>query len=291
MRSASEDGDRLGRAALGLAALAGLVFLAHVIDAHWRPTAARVTVAAVVFAGLAFGRGVLRSRWCWLALTGALAWVLLRSPYQLGNHHYLLCYVGLAMVLCSGRDDRRFLEDMSVNLRWFLVAVMSIAVVQRLLSPTFLDGSYLALMLARGNFFRAVYALCDSCRELVDVNVALIAAANRQNPNVARAVVLREPFPELALAARGFAYFILAVELWIAAAFAFFRSAWVRHSALLPFVIVLGFTREEFVFASLLALIGLGTCSIEHRRLRTVYAATAVVLTASVFLFPVETGV
>lgn len=290
MSTSVDARDPIRLAAVRLVSVAAIVFLAHVVDAHWRPTAARVVVAGLVFAALAFGRDLLRSRWAWVPMTGALAWVLFEIPYRLGNHHFLLCYVGLALILCAGPDDRRFLGDMAVNFRWLLVAVMSIAVVQRLLSPSFLDGSYLALMLARGTFFRAIYALCPTCQEIVDINVALIGEATSRDPNGARAVILRAPFPELALAARAFAYLILAVELWIAAAFAFFRSAWVRHTALLPFIVVLGFTRSEFVFASLLALLGLGTCNVELRRLRAAYAATAVVLAASVFLFPVETG-
>ncbi len=277
-------------AAIRLASVAGLVLLAHVIDAHWRPTAARVAVAGVVFATLVLKRDLLRSRWPWVLMTVALGWVLLSIPYRLGNHHYVLCYTGLAMVLCNGRDDREFLEDIGVNLRWFLVAIMSIAVLQRVLSPTFMDGSYLGLMIARGEFFRLVYALCNSCGELAAENRAAIAAYLTGDPNSAGAITLHEPFSGFATVVRGFAVVILAVELWIAAAFAFFRSPWIRHTALLPFVVFLGFTRSEFVFASVLALIGLATCSVEQKRLRGLYSLTAVVLAACVFLFPVETG-
>lgn len=277
-------------AALDLVNALGVIVLAHVIDAHWRPTAARVVVAAVVFAALLLKRDLLRARWPWLLVTGALGWVLLEIPYRLGNHHYVLCYLGLAMALFNGRDDRSLLEDSAFVLRWSVVAIMSIAVVQRLLSPTFLDGSYLGIMILRGEFFRLVYLLCEPCAELAGIDLSLMAKLGAQDPNGGASVVLREPFEGFALAARAFAVLILAVELWIAAAFAFFRRPWVRHTALLPFVVALGFTRSEFVFASLLALVGLGTCEPRMTRLRWLYKATVAVLTACVFLTPVETG-
>lgn len=271
-----------------LTAVMGLVFAAHVMDAHWRPALARAAVVATVFGAVAFRRGSLQARWPWVIVTAAMAWVLFQIPYRLGNHHFLLCYVGLAMVLAAGRDATRFLADVRESFRWLLVAVMAVATLHRLLSPTFLDGSFLALMLARGAFFEPLFALCDSCQEAFAANnLARFEAARTYPPN-AGTTFLQAPFVGFDVACQAFLWIILLGEVAIAAAFAFLRRSWVRHAVLLPFAATLGIVRAEFVFAAILAMFGLSQCDPEQVRLRRVYALLAVVLAASVFFSPIE---
>ena len=271
-----------------LTAVIGVIFTAHVMDAHWRPALVRVAVMATVFAAVVFRRGSLQARWPWVIITASMAWVLFEIPYRLGNHHFVLCYIGLAMVLCAGKDTERFLTDIRVNFRWFLVAIMTIASVHRLLSPTFLDGSFLALMFARGAFFEPLFALSAGTQEAFLANNQAMWEAGRSYPGNASPTTLTAPFGNFAFVCQAFVILILLGEMAIAAAFAFFRSPWIRHGALFPFALTLGVVRSEFVFASILCLFGLSQCEPSQAGLRRAYALLAVVLAASIFFAPIE---
>ena len=61
-----------------LTAVIGVIFTAHVMDAHWRPALVRVAVMATVFAAVVFRRGSLQARWPWVIITASMAKCLLR---------------------------------------------------------------------------------------------------------------------------------------------------------------------------------------------------------------------
>ena len=286
--SAREWNGSVESAARMLTAVMGVVFTAHVMDAHWRPAIVRVAVMATVFGAVIFRRGSLQARWPWVIITASMAYVLFEVPYRLGNHHFVLCYIGLAMVLCAGKDTARFLADIRENFRWFLVAIMAIATLHRLLSPTFLDGSFLALMFARGAFFQALFALFEGTEAAFLANNEAMWMVGRTYPAIASPTTLQAPFAGFELVSRALVILIFAGELAIATAFAFFRSPWIRHGALFPFALTLGVVRSEFVFAAILCLFGLGQCEPSQTFLRRAYALLAVVLAASVFFSPTE---
>ena len=202
----------------------------------------------------------------------------------------------IAAALAEGKSPQeiaqfyteRFLADIRVNFRWFLVAIMTIASVHRLVSPTFLDGSFLALMFARGEFFEPLFALSDGAQEAFLANKQAMAEAGRFYPGNASPTTLTAPFGNFAFVCQAFVILILLGEMAIAAAFAFFRSPWIRHGALFPFALTLGVVRSEFVFASILCLFGLGQCEPSQTGLRRAYALLAVVLAASIFFTPIE---
>jgi predicted small integral membrane protein len=271
-----------------LTAVMGVIFTAHVIDAHWRPAVVRVIVMATIFATFVLRRGSLQARLPWVLVTAAMAYVLFEIPYRLGNHHFVLGYVGLAMVLNAGKDSERFLADIRECLRWLLVGIMGIATVQRLLSTDFLDGSFLALMFARGAFFQPVFAFCESCQETFLSNQTAMWNATRTYPGIESPVTLTAPFAHFELVCTAFVVLILLGEVAIAAAFAVFRTSWIRHAALFPFALTLGVVRSEFVFAAILCMFGLSQCDPAQEKLRRAYALLAVVLAACIFSDPIE---
>ena len=132
------------------------------------------------------------------------------------------------------------------------------------------------------------FALSDGAQEAFLANKQAMLAASRFYPGDASPPTLTAPFGNFAFVCQAFVILILLGEMAIAAAFAFFRSPWIRHGALFPFALTLGVVRSEFVFASILCLFGLSQCEPSQAGLRRAYALLAVVLAASIFFTPIE---
>jgi hypothetical protein len=198
--------------------------------AEWvEPGAPAVAVfAAVVAAGAwrgAFALGAL-----------CIGGVVVVAPLAVPNHWVVAGWLALLLALREGRDP--------AAARALYGVVMALATVQKLLSPHFIDGSFIGLLGLTGGLLRPLWAF-EAWARLFDANAALIAEAPLGHP-----VTLRGPQTTWAWSLM-VSWGILAIEGALAGMAV--RGGRVFLALAASFVVALPVVRDEPVFASVLA--------------------------------------
>ncbi len=192
--------------------------------------------------------------WGLLAIMlGALA---ASAPLDRANHHYVLMYACAMLALC----DVRASEATRQSARWLFVVVMGVATVQKLLSATMRDGSFLAALISTGGLLQPLWS------GLWHGEVAALMRENAHRLESLRALAPEQQvamlWPYGALRLWGQAASVLtigaeaALTVWVAARP---RSVW-THGALLAFIGGLLLVRQELIFISLVSWLGYACC-------------------------------
>ena len=90
----------------------------------------------------------------WALLALALGAIAAAAPLDRANHHYVLMYACAMLALCGARAS----EATRQSARWLFVVVMGVATVQKLLSPTMRDGSFLAALISTGGLLQPLWS-------------------------------------------------------------------------------------------------------------------------------------
>jgi hypothetical protein len=223
------------------------------------------------------------SRWpAWAAVAAVMIGGIIMRPLEVPNHHYLLTYASAAFALSlTGAPEHRE-TLLRTNARWLIVALMSIATLQRLLQPAFLDGSYLGFELVHGGFLKPLLPFIGNAAQITDLNDALTEAFRLRPPWEVAEVVLTAPFPAIDLLAYGFAAAILAIEAWVALMMWRYPERPIAHLSLWFFALSLSFLRQEMMFITTLCTVGLMACPPSLGRIRLGYAVLACVFASTV---------
>jgi hypothetical protein len=190
------------------------------------------------------------------------------DPAGLPNHHFLLAYIAGA-VLLNG-------PSVAEAARWLYVALMFFAALQKVLSPTFVDGSFLAWMMLDGGLFGPILGWVPGWDEVTALNRQIVAASGYP-PTLPERVLYGPVW--LALAGRLFAWSVVAVEL----ALCLLAAGWPRSTAFhvlgTGFVLLLPVVRPEWIFAAALALLTGLACRDQEPAWRRLSMAATVAMT------------
>jgi hypothetical protein len=223
------------------------------------------------------------SRWiAWSAVATVMIGGIAMAPLNVPNHHYLLTYASaaFALALSGAPEDREPL--LRTNARWLIVALMSIATLQRLLQPAFLDGSYLGFELVRGGFLKPLLPLFGDAVAIAATNNAATDAFRARPPWELAEIVLAAPLPAIDLLAYGFAAAILGIEAWVAFVMWRFPRRPLAHLSLWFFALTLSLLRQEVMFITVLCTVGLMACPPSLPRIRLGYAVLACLFASTV---------
>ncbi len=124
------------------------VLLVFVASTARHPTAWRIAMASGAI--LAMTPWLISRRLTWWILAASVSAAILLSPLSAANHHYLLFYLTAAIALTWSEDQEQWSTDLGRASRGLMVGVMGIATLQKLLSPDFMDGSFLTFLLLDG---------------------------------------------------------------------------------------------------------------------------------------------
>jgi hypothetical protein len=223
------------------------------------------------------------SRWpAWAAVATVMVTGIAMRPLEVPNHHYMLTYVSCALALSlSGAPERRE-ALLQTNARWMLVALMSIATLQRLLQPAFLDGSYLGFELVRGGFLKPLLPLFGNVASIATANNAAAEAFRATPPWVMTEVFLTAPFAAVDEVAHIFVAAILGIEAWVAFVMWKYPERPVSHLSLWFFAGTLSLLRQEMMFITVLCTVGLMSCPRSLPRIRLGYLLLACVFASTV---------
>jgi hypothetical protein len=202
---------------------------------------------------LAFSRTLWRSAGVWAAIALVDLSSVVTRPLFLPNHHFLIFYVALMLAL-AGTDPQRPAAITARNAQLILAAVMGLATVQKLLSPSYVD--YMGYMMATGGFGEPLLVRIDSLASIVGRNSAEAARFLATPPAASAALQLRVP-GSFRWVAAGAAVLVVALEAYLALMALVRPTSRAFHFGLLGFLGLLGFIRGELVFLCALAALGL----------------------------------
>lgn len=220
----------------------------------------------------------------WPVVAIGLAMGIVERPLDVPNHHWMMTYLSSAISLCmlGCRDQATQVESLSFNARALLIVLMGFATVQKLLSPDFLDGSYIGFELARGGFGGPLLKLVPETHAIVTSNAELVETLHTTPPSDLNAVKLEPPFPAFTAITYGFTASILLMELWLCLSMLLIPKRAITHLSLIAFIITLAGLRQEFTFISVVCAMGLMACGSESKIFRVTYAGLAVVIASAV---------
>jgi hypothetical protein len=162
------------------------------------------------------------------------------------------------------------------------VALMSIATLQRLLQPAFLDGSYLGFELVHGGFLKPLLPFVGGAARIATANEVTTEAFRVRPPWEVAEVFLAAPVPAIHLLACTFAVAILGIEAWVALVMWRYPDKPISHLSLWFFALTLSLLRQELMFITTLCTVGLMACPASLPRIRLGYAVLACVFASTV---------
>ncbi len=254
-----------------------LMFLYYAREAEFPFMAlAPVSVAALI-AGLIWPR-LRSSRWFWLYVCVAVVWVRLPDVLLIDNHHYLIAYWCLA-ILCSrvvAPDDPE--PGLARNARLLVGLAMAFAVVSKLHSGEFADGSFFEFLLLVGERFKFFAEIVAGVSpEVLEANRAALAsmvASGVGSDSISSVGLIGGE--RVALLADLMAIWTLGIELAAAVLFlvpgqsGWFRAA--RNLTLLTFALTTYAVATVGGFAWILLILGVAQCEERDGLARAGYA-------------------
>jgi hypothetical protein len=226
-----------------------------------------IALAALIFTS------VRQARWTWIAAAVILIAGTLLNWYSLDNHKYLLCYWTIAIFcsLCT-RDPEQTLAQ---SARTLIALVFLLAVVQKAISPDYLDGTMMYYELLTDPRFAGIAQHVGAMPDhLMQLNEAARSALINYDSNV-HAVTLRAT-PLIMPIAMALTWWNFAIQIVIGVAFALAPSTWLHRTRDLWLLVFL-FTTYLFApvigFGWVLAIMGIAQTGEREHRVRFAYLA------------------
>ena len=238
--------------------------------------------------------GLVIPRWgadprLWLLLTALLAISVAVNWHPLDNHQFLFVYIALLLFLVHHvEQEPRQITVLAEGSRLLLGAVMTLAVVWKLLTPDYLDGRFF-------HFTILVHGALQTIPTAAGDLAAHGAAANQDHlqwlhhsylsTDLATAIEL-EGTPTTAFLAQILTWWTIGIEALIALLFLWpsrFGGQkapifYGRHLALFLFLLTTYPLAPILGFGWALVILALGDCARRHTLLRPIYVTTAFVL-------------
>lgn len=209
--------------------------------------------------------------WAWATVAACMAVYILRRWPLPANHSYVYMYLSLALMCVFLNRPADRLRVLRVNTLLLIAVVMLFAVVQKVLTPGYLDGSLNAFRLANGDCFRPVYSMVHHWGHTVELNDAALNQYYNVRSESTGQLHIQSPVEHLRFWSLVFTYAVLAAEILVPIVFAFGKNPVLKHGAMLLFVPLVFLARQESGFLSLLCIMAMAHCASDQKRLRAAY--------------------
>ena len=200
----------------------------------------------------------------WLVLFALLMIDLYHDYFWVANHHFMLLFMVLSVLLYSYHQRNEILLK---NIQILFVVVVLTSAVQKLMSNQFMSGDFYYYMINRGTLFGNFIRFLPESLEIAKSNSKSILDLQNLDPNLGESITLRNIFPNIGVISHIFAWVTVIFELIVAFAILWkSRSSW-THFLILIMIVGILCTRFETGFMALLALSGLFLCQNLYLRL------------------------
>ncbi len=202
----------------------------------------------------------------WLVLFTLLMIDLYHDYFWVANHHFMLLFMVLSVLLYSYHKRSEILLK---NIQILFVVVVLTSAIQKLMSNQFMSGDFYYYMINRGTLFGNFIRFLPESLEIAKSNSKSILDLQNLDPNLGESITLRNIFPNIGVISHIFAWVTVIFELIVAFAILWkSRSSW-THFLILIMIVGILCTRFETGFMALLALSGLFLC--QNLYLRLIY--------------------
>ena len=202
----------------------------------------------------------------WIVFFVLLVLDLCFSYFWVANHHFMLMFMVLAIIVFNYHKRHDILLK---NMQVLLFVVVITSVMQKLMSNQFMNGNFYYYMINRGSIFGVFFNFLPESLEVAKSNSENISTLYDLNPNNAKSIVLKDVFSNLGLISVIFAWTSVVLEFIVAIAILWKpRSTW-THLFLIAMILGILSTRFETGFMALLAICGVFLCS--NLKLRLLY--------------------
>jgi hypothetical protein len=235
---------------------------------------ALLTITALLYQPL------LRKPVFWLAATVLAAASILDNWYPVDNHKYLPCYL-VAVLFVTFSVSKEYQETvLVVNARYFLVAVMGLAVVQKLISDNYIDSTFFEftfLIDPRFNTFLNVFGVDSLALEENRSTFEEFRRAYLTEDMVTADLTVPPIVPPLAFLVT---WWTVLIEAVIAALFLLCRDTADKlgHVLLIVFILTTYIVAPVFGFGFTVAILGYVLCPPRWALLRLSYIACILLL-------------
>jgi len=209
-------------------------------------------VAFIIFFTL-ISKNFILKYWFWLLISLALAPGIWDSFYFTGNHIILLIYMAILFMIATYFSKFRN-QVALVNAKVTLGIIMFFAVLQKLLSEEFMNGSSLAFINLKGGFFTHFQRFFPKNKEIIAENLNRIKEQASSVETLSKSIELTPVHWIIEFDTSILVPFILVAEA-VFLLLLFVKNQYIRNVFFSLFAIALVFTRIETGFASLLCIL------------------------------------
>lgn len=214
----------------------------------------------ILFIGLLFWfflRKRIKHPIIWIVSFGLLSVDLYFSYFSAANHHFMLMFMTLSVILYSYHQRHEILEK---NIQLLVVIVLLGSVLQKLMSTQFMEGDFFYYMLNRGYLFKNFHDFFPNALEIASNNRKNVLAFQATDPNLRESIVLENIFPNLGLFSLIFAWGTVALESVVGIAILLKPRSKATHLLFIVMIVGVLLTNLETGFMALLAICGIFLC-------------------------------
>jgi len=224
-----------------------------------------------IFIGLALilfsEKKVVNNLYIWCVFFVILSFDLLTNYLKEANHHFLLTYVTLVVILyLKGIYNYQILTK---NIKYFAIIVVGFAALQKLATREFISGEYYYYMTNVGGFFRPLLKYMNGVSEIVHSNGTDIVNLREVDPNDFSKINIQSIHPEIKSISVFFSWVTILFEFLIAIALLVKPKHVITHIFFILFIIGVFLIRLETGFLSILAISGFSLTS--NSKIKIVY--------------------
>ena len=201
----------------------------------------------------------------WMVLLAYFLFFLVRGYYVVANHHFVFVYVITAIILYTifPKDNTSRLR---FHVRWLLALILVLSALHKLLSPTYMDGSFFLFQFDMGIFLKPFKLLSADWQQSVKYNLAAYHKIRQAIPGDEISLQLKSPVKNAWLLAKCSSWLAVLAE-FLAGSLIFLKpTSRLSHFVLLLTIAGIFLFRLETGFLSLLAAMGLLICPTGYQR-------------------------
>jgi len=204
----------------------------------------------------------------WSTLLILVSFDLIQYYFLAANHGFVLFFLTF-LVLLSYIFKKNRQEIIQMNSKIILGIIMFFGAFQKILSPEFMNGDFIAFISLKGELFKPLQ-IAKLIPNIFNENLALINEDRSKLPDPNVFIQLKTPFVGYETFVYYFTIFIIVME-FLMVPVVFLKNAFVKNTCLILFLIGLLFTRFETGFLSLLIILCLGQLSPTENKFKWVY--------------------
>jgi hypothetical protein len=182
--------------------------------------------------------------------------LLVRDFYGVANHHFVACYILIANIqyTASNHHPDKILQ---FHIRFILMIVLLFSAFQKLLSPSYIKGTFLQFEMYMDVFFEPMKFFIPGWKNAVHENLAAYKHLKLHHPATLETVKLKEPISNAFAIAKICSWIGIFIEALAGIALFFRSNHRISHILLLTMVAGVFFLRLETGFLAMICCMGL----------------------------------